>query len=229
MRYSSAERSTALCCRRMSRLVTVMRLSIEICSARTSATDCCSSSTRFVLAPAVAVVSGVVTFTAIGGGGMVLAAYASGTAGTAMPAKSSAITMWSIRLLIVSSLAARSYGNGPLRRRASACVLKDTSIAGACGIVRVCPTGRIRRNRHDLFAADMRRSRRLKQVRRITRRSAGSLLTVCALVACLAAPGTAGAAPSTPQIRAKQQQAAQAQAKLQDLNDELEMNLEDYA
>lgn len=65
-------------------------------------------------------------------------------------------------------------------------------------------------------------------MRRITRRSAGSLFTVCALVACLAAPGTVGAAPSTPQIRAKQQQAAQAQAKLQDLNDELEMNLEDY-
>jgi cell wall-associated NlpC family hydrolase len=66
-------------------------------------------------------------------------------------------------------------------------------------------------------------------VRRITRCSAGSLLITCALVASLVAPGSAGAAPSTPQIRAKQQQAAQAQTKLQDLNDELEMKREDYA
>lgn len=66
-------------------------------------------------------------------------------------------------------------------------------------------------------------------MRRITRRSAGSLLIACALVASLGMPGTAGAVSATPQIRAKQEQAARARSKLQDLNDELEMKLEDYA
>jgi len=42
-------------------------------------------------------------------------------------------------------------------------------------------------------------------------------------------PAIASAAPTTAQIREKQKAAAAAQAKLQDLSDELEMKLEDYA
>lgn len=65
-------------------------------------------------------------------------------------------------------------------------------------------------------------------MRRSPWRTAGTLLLTSAIAASLVAPAIAHAVPSTPQIRAKQQEAATARAKLQDLNDELEMKLEDY-
>lgn len=57
---------------------------------------------------------------------------------------------------------------------------------------------------------------------------AGTFFVTVALAAAVCAPATGHAAPVTAAIRAKQQQAAEAASKLQDLNDDLEMKVEDY-
>lgn len=65
-------------------------------------------------------------------------------------------------------------------------------------------------------------------MRRNTSLRLGVPVIVCALGASLFGAHPALAAPSTPQIAAKQAQAAAAAAKLQELNDDLEGKVEDY-
>ncbi len=68
----------------------------------------------------------------------------------------------------------------------------------------------------------------LKLVRRIVGHPATSSWIACALAACLlAVPAAALAAPSNAKIRAKQAEAAKAETKLQDLNDDLELKQTD--
>lgn len=70
--------------------------------------------------------------------------------------------------------------------------------------------------------------RGLEQVRRIVGRPAASSWIVCVLAVCLAAaPAPAFAVPSNAKIRAKQAEARQAETKLQDLNDDLELKQTD--